>query len=283
MNNDVENLLSSSGVGILILDENYEIRKFSPKIPVIFNILEKDIGRPIDHISHKIDGFNPLKAAQKVQKSNQQITFEFTAQDQTEYLIRILPYHIGPDTYAGSIFIFVDVTETKKVRQDLKDSQALSRDIVHYMPSGLYIYHLDSKKRLLLEDSNEKAEQLTGMRHEKIKGMPFQKIWPEAEKMGILDKFLNVVTSGDAVVLDDLKYGDENVSGHYRVTAFSLPNDRLAVVFDDITIHEKLWQRLGETEIKYNTLFEKISQGVVYQDKGGKLFQPIRLRSRFWD
>ncbi|MBF0201590.1 MAG: chemotaxis protein CheR, partial [Desulfamplus sp.] len=42
MNNDVENLLSSSGINILILDENCEIRKYSPEITGIFNILEKD-------------------------------------------------------------------------------------------------------------------------------------------------------------------------------------------------------------------------------------------------
>jgi hypothetical protein len=42
MRNDVDNLLSSSGIEVLILDENYEIRKYSPVITRIFHILEKD-------------------------------------------------------------------------------------------------------------------------------------------------------------------------------------------------------------------------------------------------
>ncbi len=271
MNNDVENLLSSSGVGILILDENNEIRKYSPKIPAIFNILENDIGRPIHHISHKIDGFNPLKLAEKVQKTNQQISLELTDQKQTAYLIRILPYHIGPDAYAGTIFIFVDVTETEKIKQDLEDSRMLSKDISRYMPSGMYIYLLNSENKLILEDGNQKAEQLTGISNAELKGMEFQKIWPKAEELGILNQFLKVVENEEPIVIDDLKYGDENISGHYRVTAFSLPNNRLAVIFDDITIHEKLRQRLGATEVRYKTLFEKISQGVVYQNKDGEI------------
>ena len=269
MNNDVENLLSSSGVGILILDENNEIRKYSPKISAIFNIMEKDIGRPIHHISHKIDKFNPFEIAQKVQKTNQQIVLELTDQEQTEYLIRILPYHIGPDTYAGTIFTFVDVTELKRVKQDLEESQTISKDITQYMPSGLFIYHLNGKNQLVLEDSNQIAERMTAVSRKKSKGMTFEEIWPKAKELGILDQFLSVMETGKPCVINDLKYGDDNISGYYRVTAFSLPKNRLAVIFDDITTHETLRQRLGETEVKYNALFEKINQGVVYQNKDG--------------
>ena len=271
MNNDVENLLSSSGVGILILDENNEIRKYSPKVTSIFNILEKDIGRPVHHISHNMEGFHPLEVAQKVQQTNQQISMELTDQKNITYLIRILPYHIGPDSFAGTIFTFVDVTELNTVKQDLEDSLQRSEDITQYMPSGMFIYLLNKKNELILEHSNQKAEQLTGVTHKKSKGMPFKEIWPNAEEPGILNNFLNVMKTGDPFVIDDLQYGDDSVSGHFRVTAFQLPKDRLAVIFDDITIHEKMWQQLGETEVKHNTLFERVSQGVVYQDVDGKI------------
>ena len=42
LNNDVDNLLTSSRIGTLLLDENLEIRKFSPKL-AIFSILWKKI------------------------------------------------------------------------------------------------------------------------------------------------------------------------------------------------------------------------------------------------
>ncbi len=271
MNNDVENLLSSSGVGILILDENNEIRKYSPKIPAIFNILEKDIGRPIHHISHNIEGFDPLSAARKVQQTNRQISMESTDQNNIVYLIRVLPYHIGPDSYAGTIFTFVDVTELKKVKQDLSDSLRLSEDITEYLPSGLFIYSLNEQNELVLENSNQKAEELTGISHKRLKGMPFQKIWPNAQRVGILNKFMDVMETGDPFVIGDLDYGDDNVSGHFRVTAFQLPKGKLAVIFEDITVHEKMRQQLGETKVKYNTLFERVSQGVVYQNIHGKI------------
>ena len=271
MNNDVENLLSSSGVGILILDENNEIRKYSPKISAIFNILGKDIGRPIHHISHNIEGFDPLETAQKVQQTNQHISMELTDSNNITYLIRIRPYHIGPDSYAGTIFTFVDITELNKFKQDLEDSFRLSEDITHYMPSGMLIYILNKKNELVLENSNKKAEELTGISYKKLKGMPFQKIWPNAKELGLLDSLQKVMITGDPFFINDLEYEDENVSGHFRITAFQLPKGRLAVIFDDITVHEKICQQLGESKVKYNTLFERINQGVVYQNMDGKI------------
>jgi two-component system CheB/CheR fusion protein len=73
MNNDVENLLAGSGIEILILDENNEIRKCSPNLTKIFNILEKDIGRPIGHLSHHIINFDLLGYILTRQKNTRNI------------------------------------------------------------------------------------------------------------------------------------------------------------------------------------------------------------------
>jgi len=59
LNNDVDNLLTSSRIGELFLDENLEIRKFSLEIAKLFNVMEKDIGRPISHLAHRFVDFDP--------------------------------------------------------------------------------------------------------------------------------------------------------------------------------------------------------------------------------
>ena len=46
LNNDVDNLLTSSLVGKLMLDENLEIRRFSSYIKNIFKLLESDVDAP---------------------------------------------------------------------------------------------------------------------------------------------------------------------------------------------------------------------------------------------
>ncbi len=271
MNNDVENLLSSSGVGVLILDENHEIRKYSPRISSIFNVLEKDIGRPISHISHKILGFDPLEAAKTVQKNKTQVSHELKDEDGVSYMIRVLPYHIGQDTYSGTIFTFVDISELTRVKKDLKISRRRSSDIIQHMPSGLFIYRKTAQGTLILEDSNPRAEEMTGLDRRQSMGMSFQQLWPETGRLGIMDRFLDIFETKKPLMIKDMVYGDDNLSGHYRVSAFLLPEEHLAVIFDDITDEIEMEERLGEAELKYTKLFELISLGVVYQNRQGHI------------
>jgi two-component system CheB/CheR fusion protein len=129
MSNDVENLLSCSGIEVLILDENYEIRKYSPGITRIFHIMDKDAGRPIHHLSHKLEEFDPLSAIQRVEKDSKGISFEKQDTQGRTYLVHVLPYHIAPDTYAGFMLTFVDITELNQTKKELIQTRKVSGDI----------------------------------------------------------------------------------------------------------------------------------------------------------
>lgn len=129
MSNDVDNLLSSSGIEVLILDENYEIRKYSPGISRIFHILDKDTGRPIHHLSHHLSDFDPLAAINRVEKDNQGLSFEKRDSIGRTYLVHVLPYHIAPDTYAGFMLTFVDTTDSCRLRSELDEYRRISEKV----------------------------------------------------------------------------------------------------------------------------------------------------------
>jgi two-component system, chemotaxis family, CheB/CheR fusion protein len=126
MSNDVENLLSSSGIEVLILDENYEIRKYSPGITRIFHILDKDTGRPIHHLSHHLEDFDPLSIIRRVEKNSKGVSLEKQDAQGRTYLVHVLPYHIAPDTYAGFMLTFVDTTDYCRLRSELNEYRRIS-------------------------------------------------------------------------------------------------------------------------------------------------------------
>jgi two-component system CheB/CheR fusion protein len=126
MSNDVENLLSSSGIEVLILDENYEIRKYSPGITRIFHILDKDTGRPIHHLSHHLVDFDPLSVIRRVEKNSKGVSLEKQDARGRTYLVHVLPYHIAPDTYAGFMLTFVDTTDYCRLRSELNEYRRIS-------------------------------------------------------------------------------------------------------------------------------------------------------------
>ena len=54
-NSDMENLLTSSEIATIFLDRQLNIKRFTPAMAAIFNLIPADIGRPFRHLAGKID------------------------------------------------------------------------------------------------------------------------------------------------------------------------------------------------------------------------------------
>ncbi|MBF0111217.1 MAG: PAS domain-containing protein [Desulfamplus sp.] len=166
LNNDVENLLSSSHIGKLILDENLEIRRFSSHISKIFKILDSDIGRPISHLNHSLKGENPVQLVEQVLKSNKKVEKEVSINDGTFYLMRIIPYQTGPNHYAGAILSFIDITPVKKAQSELRVSEFKYRTLFETMTPGVVYQDRDGH----IISANPSAEKLLGLTVSQMQG-----------------------------------------------------------------------------------------------------------------
>ncbi len=166
LNNDVENLLSSSHIGKLILDENLEIRRFSSHISRIFRILESDIGRPISHLTHNLKVDDLIGLVEKVLKINIKIEQEVETKDSNHYLMRIIPYQTGPNHFAGAILSFIDINPVKKALFELKISEEKYRTLFETMTPGVVYQNRDGN----IISVNPSAEKLLGLTFEQMLG-----------------------------------------------------------------------------------------------------------------
>ncbi|MEW8430541.1 MAG: PAS domain S-box protein, partial [gamma proteobacterium symbiont of Ctena orbiculata] len=124
VNNDLDNLLSSTGVATLFLDENLEIRRFTPEISYLFRIMDQDIGRPLSHLSHKLKNVDVISLAKQVRSSEKGLVREkILSNDGEEYLMRVFPYQIAPDTYSGVVFTFINTTSLREARKELVERE----------------------------------------------------------------------------------------------------------------------------------------------------------------
>lgn len=119
LNNDMDNLMSSTNIGTLFLDANLLIRKFTPAVTQIINILEQDIGRPILHISHKLDNSDLIGESLRVLESRSPLKKEVVSQDGQIFLQTIFPYITRDNYMKGVVITFVNITELKLVRQQV--------------------------------------------------------------------------------------------------------------------------------------------------------------------
>jgi len=143
LHNDVDNLLTASHMGKLILDENMEIRRFSQQTATIFKLLESDIGRPITHISHYLVGEDPVEAIMKVQATSSNLVKEVRTTDGRWFLMRILPYSIGPKTFSGTVLSFIEITELKATEESLRDSERRFAAVADTSPALVWMSGLD--------------------------------------------------------------------------------------------------------------------------------------------
>jgi len=105
----MDNLLVSTEVHTLFLDENLCIRKFTPKMADVFNLVMHDIGRRIDAFSNNIDCTSLIDTVTQVLDQDQ--PHEERVQDNhgNYFLMRVLPYRSSEGT-SGVVLTLIDIS-----------------------------------------------------------------------------------------------------------------------------------------------------------------------------
>ena len=115
--NDLTNLLASVDLGIIFLDLELRIRRFTPKMTKIIRIMNIDVGR---HITDIVSNVGDLNIAESVNEVLETLTRkEVEVQDQTGawFLMRIVPYRTLANKIDGVVISFADISKQKAEQQ----------------------------------------------------------------------------------------------------------------------------------------------------------------------
>ena len=105
-NNDISNFLSTTLVGILMVDKNLNIRKYTEYISSEFNVVEQDVGRSLRYISFNFATIDLLKLCKNVLETKLTVEQRCASVSGKTYLIRIAPYHeVGNDIRNETTFV----------------------------------------------------------------------------------------------------------------------------------------------------------------------------------
>jgi PAS domain len=56
LTNDLDNLLSSTDIAVVFLDRELSVRRFTPAVSDLLELIPTDIGRPLAHLAQKFSG-----------------------------------------------------------------------------------------------------------------------------------------------------------------------------------------------------------------------------------
>ncbi|WP_089720363.1 ATP-binding protein [Candidatus Entotheonella palauensis] len=140
LTDDMDNLLRSTEIGTIFLDTELRIRRFTPAIAASFHLLPRDLGRPIDHITSRLEDERLLQDAQQVLGTGVPIIQEVRQRPDRWMLRRLHPYRTEQGTCEGVVLTFVDVSDLKAAEAMLQQSEKRFRDLIEESVQGILIY-----------------------------------------------------------------------------------------------------------------------------------------------
>ncbi len=116
LGHDMEHLLRSTHGATLFLDEQLTVRSFTPDVSQLINIIARDVGRPIEHLSLNPDGLERVALLRQARDAKLAIERDIIVNPERAALMRSLPY-LGE---GGGVATFIDITPIKQTQQHLQ-------------------------------------------------------------------------------------------------------------------------------------------------------------------
>jgi two-component system CheB/CheR fusion protein len=117
--NDLQNVLYSTNLATLFLDQDLAIRFFTPATKALFAIIPSDLGRPLSDLNSLAADADLLIDARAVLKTLDPIDREIEALNGACFIRRVLPYRTQDNGVEGVVITFTDVTDRRQVLDEL--------------------------------------------------------------------------------------------------------------------------------------------------------------------
>ncbi|AGA90351.1 PAS domain S-box [Thioflavicoccus mobilis 8321] len=125
MTNDLTNLLASTDVATLFLDEGLRIRRFTPATMRLMSLLDSDVGRPLSDLASRVDDPELADDARAVLQTLAPIQKEVSKGSSQWFMRRVTPFRTADNKIEGVVVTYSDVTGVKEAARhvELREQQ----------------------------------------------------------------------------------------------------------------------------------------------------------------
>ena len=120
INDDLANLLSSTEIATVFLDQDLCIHRFTSIAGELLSIIPSDVGRPISDLAFKVEDKHLVADARRVFEKLTPVEREITSRDDKCFIRRILPYRTDKNRIEGVVVTLTDITSIKKTSKHLE-------------------------------------------------------------------------------------------------------------------------------------------------------------------
>jgi two-component system, chemotaxis family, CheB/CheR fusion protein len=124
-NNDMKNLLNSTDIATLFLDNDLMVRRFTTQATKIIKLIPGDVGRPITDLASDLLYADLTDDAHEVLRKLGSMEKSISTHDGRWFTVRIMPYRTLDNRIDGVVITFADITAAKALEAQLREKHTL--------------------------------------------------------------------------------------------------------------------------------------------------------------
>ncbi|MGK0463146.1 MAG: PAS domain S-box-containing protein [Candidatus Azotimanducaceae bacterium] len=144
VNNDMENLLNSTEIATVFLNDALHVRRFTDHATHLFKLIPSDVGRPLSDVVTQLEYAGLQADAREVLRTLVFIEKQVATKDGRWFKVRIMPYRTQDNVIDGVVITFLEVSSARLAENQLFSSRQMLRTVLDNIPQRVFWKDRDS-------------------------------------------------------------------------------------------------------------------------------------------
>lgn len=119
-NNDLKNLLNSTDLATIFLDNTMRVRRFTSHATQLFKLIPGDIGRPLSDVTSALVYPEFIDDIRQVMNTLAFSDREVSTTDGRWFQVKVMPYRTQDNVIAGVVITFNEISRAKRLEAELR-------------------------------------------------------------------------------------------------------------------------------------------------------------------
>ncbi|MBT3424613.1 MAG: PAS domain S-box protein [Bacteroidetes bacterium] len=165
-----------------------------------------------------------------------------------------------------------DITASNQHELSILASEKRYKSLFDFMHDACVILEFNvEQNQYIIVEVNQAFEEIEGLSREKVLNKQLLQLFPSIEKSGLIAIINEVHHDGKKRHHKTFIYENEIVKRVHHNVLFNIDEDKIVIIYNDITSKYITNELLKKSEEKYRSLVENIHEALIVEDVNGKL------------